>query len=264
MQIERTFGALTGVDFDELAYIIKTAYPVYRAPVVAGRIHYSNTLQLQQVVQPALEAFKEHLFLRNASGVMERWAAAAGDAKAAARAVPGAAGSAMSASTTETVAAYTIPRDRAIERELPRNVQVLLLAAFCASTNPPETDARMFRRKGVQKQRNKTDQRTKEGLARAKRAAFLAGPKVFTHDRLIQIYFCLMFSMGDDISLDDTDLMRAVNILCKLGLLTRMGHTKGDTVDLGRYQCGVTFTEAFNLAAANGIDLRVHIYDPAA
>lgn len=286
-QVCRNFGQATGFNLEELEYIVRAVYPVYRAPVVAGTLATSRTNALQGRVQVALDDIRSRLGHRDASARMAAHIETV--FKTATTGAGGRPAFALSSAASGVAGAQAkLPQERRLDLDFPYTIRVLLLAAFCASHNPPDTDARYFRRRKTAHSRAR--EKTAGAISNAKKAALLNGPRVFTLQRLTEIFTCLYYgnAKGDvdkgrgkeaapkpgstggsgfsTRSIDDapnsTTVLAGTAMLCDAKLLTRMS-PECDLYAI-KFQCNMAMEDALQLANAMEVELAKYLWDPAA
>jgi origin recognition complex subunit 5 len=182
-------------------------------------------------------------------------------------------------------------RERGIDLELPHITKLLLLAAYAASHNPPETDTRFFSRHGSGRRRPPTRSKDAERAAAAQQ---LAGPRAFTLDRLLAIFYALQAGAdapagssgggtaaavagapntpgavtatvtvaGGAGGVPEEELFAQLSALVNLNLLTRL--SPAHEMDVIRYRAAVSEATASSVATTLRVDLGKYLYDPVA
>jgi hypothetical protein len=240
------FHAIVGSDLPELAYIACTAFSLYEAAVVAG-ISPTAGGTLLHVVGPLMAPLKARLFHRD---VDVDTAAVAACVKLGPRAAAAAA-----AAAAESSAPATEVR-RGTDVELPHMAKYLLVAAFIASHNAPETDINMLSR--VKSGRRKGTKRGRNSLSNAAGGVLHGGPRVFTLERLQAVFHAVVSShAGSRVSSEaaGVDVLGTVALLQSLGLLA-WGTVKGAAaLDEGKLKCVAGCTTVENVAIRLQLDM---------
>jgi origin recognition complex subunit 5 len=157
---------------------------------------------------------------------------------------------------------------RSLETELPHMLKYLLVAAFCASHNPPETDVQFFSRRQSGRRRA---QGGKSAARRTVRVAALEGPRPFALERLLAIFHSLVAaneSLEESACVAHADLAAGIAQLQGLRLLTRvlppsaaalareLAAQGGET-----YSCALLGPSAYAIAKNIKIDLGKYLYE---
>ncbi|VDN00714.1 unnamed protein product [Thelazia callipaeda] len=135
------------------------------------------------------------------------------------------------------------------------SAKYLLIAAYCASYNSPNSDRRFFT-KNHGKQRRRTT--TAKGIRNNAISAHETGPKPFSLQRLLFIYLS-MLEKHDMSTQCAADINAQVAELCAMGLLNRV--SADGNLDTPKYRCIITFDFAEQLAKAMGIKIRDFLID---
>lgn len=172
---------------------------------------------------------------------------------------------AVTASGTGTTADVLL--EHRLETELPWYSKYLLLAAFAASHNPPETDTQYFSRMSSGKRRKKSKRGGGGGGAGRSgvREALLEGPRQFTRERLLAIFCALVAgNEGTDLAreLSHTSLQYSLLQLESLQLVLRVSHPRD--VAAVRYVCKLAAGTATLLAHNIKLDLGKYLHDAVA
>ncbi|KRZ69629.1 Origin recognition complex subunit 5 [Trichinella papuae] len=144
---------------------------------------------------------------------------------------------------------FNVDREKQYD-QLPLYEKYLLISGYIASYNPERTDRRYF-----VKLAEKSRVRRKEGQ-RENSAAHLLGPKIFTEERMLSIFFYLLRESHADISMD---LFSSIRKLCNYGYLSRASSIAN--MNTARYRCLASFNILARVASAVGIELTDFLYD---
>jgi hypothetical protein len=104
-------------------------------------------------------------------------------------------------------------------------------------------------------------------LGKEKMKALIAGPKIFTIERLLQLFYSLVAGTAEGGTdewalISDAELLHKLATLTTLGLLELVsgaGHT-----DIVKYRCTISEESAINICKSLGsasIDLSKYLYD---
>ncbi|XP_072948125.1 origin recognition complex subunit 5 [Epargyreus clarus] len=136
--------------------------------------------------------------------------------------------------------------------ELPYYAKFLLIAAYLASYNPPKEDKRLF-----MKHHGKQRKRMQQVKAKAKINEKLntqLGPKVFTLDRLLAIFYAIL---EEKIGLT-SNLLAQIATLVELKLIAG---SKEIDLDVSKYKCIVGYDFISAVAQTVGFNVRKYLYD---
>lgn len=134
--------------------------------------------------------------------------------------------------------------------ELPYYAKFLLIAAYLASYNPPKQDKRLFM-KNHGKQRKRLQQVKAKSKINEKLNTQL-GPKVFTLDRLLAIFYAIL---EERISLTS-------NLLAQIATLVELKLIAGNKeIDLDTSKCIVGYDFIAAIAQTVGFNVRKYLYD---
>lgn len=156
-------------------------------------------------------------------------------------------------------------RDRDVLTELPHYTKLLLLAAYCGSHNPADTDTKFFSRKSTGRRR--AEPKTGAALSKRRRDYMLAGPRPFNWERLLSIFLGL--AAGTDggpvapASLAMGDLQSQLATLRSLHLVTLLSSPE-EQLGAPKMRCEVSLDAAAAVAASLDLDLGKYLYDPGA
>ena len=277
-QVDLSIGQLVGHDYREMLYAANKLFGVFRAPVTRGEASVEEVARLRKMAAPAFDAVRRKLLHRDAAQAQlepvtpgVRGAAAAGAASrpstsSSSSASTAAFSSAAAAATSSSSSAPSTPakRERGIDLELPFYTKLLLIAAFCASFNPPETDRRYFMRTAAGGKKRKTAP-TSASVAASRAHRLLSGPRAFTKERLLTLMHALLNSCEGSGSASSNrsgskapavvygDLFSQIAALQELHLLSRVsGVTE---LDVTKYRCNATMETVSKVAATLSIEL---------
>ncbi|KAM3728441.1 Origin recognition complex subunit [Dirofilaria immitis] len=138
---------------------------------------------------------------------------------------------------------------------LSTSAKYLLIAAYCASYNPPSSDRRFFT-KNHGKQRRRAP--ATKGLRNNFESAHEIGPKPFPVQRLLFIYLA-MLEKHDMRNHCAADIHAQVAELCAMGFLNRV--SADGNLDTPKYRCIATFEFSEQLAKTMGIEIRDFLID---
>ena len=241
------FHATVGCDLSELAYIAGTAVPLYEEAIVQG-VSAGAGATLLRIVGPLMAPLKARLFHRD---VQLHRSAVAQAMKLGPRTPTAATG--IAAADSNAAAA------RGTDVELPHMAKYLLIAAFIASHNAPDTDINMLSRAKSGRRRGK--KRSRNAGSNAAGGVLHSGPRVFTLERLQAVFHAVVSShAGTRVSADaaGVDLLGTVAALQGLGLLA-WGTAKGaSALDEGKLKCVAGQSTVANVAAR--LQLQLHNY----
>jgi hypothetical protein len=210
--------------FDRLLPVFAQLYQTLCAPVLDGSVDCSHTAKLYALAKPQFD-----LAVRAMSGKV-----------ATENAVEGA------------VKINLESRDRAETMPLPRIARLLLLASFFASHNPPRTDQMHFCESTLGRKRQKLSkiQQIKDF------EQFQAGPKVFTWERWLAIYYALLKQTSGEHPHICSEEIGQVSVLVSMDLVVSVG---GD-VRHPRYKCNISLATCEKLANELKIDIAAHFH----
>jgi origin recognition complex subunit 5 len=158
--------------------------------------------------------------------------------------------------------AVGLKRERGVDLELPYFAKLLLVAAFAASHNPPDTDARYFSRRATGRRR--ATHTTSAAASRSRAAAMLAGPRAFTLERLLALFHALVHGLdgpATSLGVGYGDLFGQVATLAQLHLLTRV--SAAGELDAPKFRCDLALESIMRVAATLELDLGKYLHDPA-
>eukprot|EP00041_Stephanoeca_diplocostata_P015743 m.301360 g.301360 ORF g.301360 m.301360 type:complete len:577 (+) comp20140_c0_seq2:164-1894(+) len=214
-------------DLNELRHVAHLLYPMYLEPVRAGGVAVDNAGALYRSIVPHFKKQLSRLYLREMSSA--EWSAV----HVPAAALPGA-----------------TPRYRTLE--LPFLSKYILIAAYLASYNPANTDARMFAKR---QSKSRGSRRGASKKRRERVPQYLLGPKAFPLDRLLAILYSLV-EMKTDAS---AEVYSQISTLVTLRLLSLVSST--DNLHTPRYKCSLTLSEVQRVATSVSVDITRYMHD---
>ena len=155
----------------------------------------------------------------------------------------------------------TIAKDKdisIIEAEYPAYIKVLLVAAFAASHNPPETDIRYFAKKNPKQRNNK-----KINANVLLQQHIMEGPQPFTLERLLVIFHVLLrhcstttvFNPATD-TIAHANIMNGIQLLKNLHVLQEIKRASTNFQQLAQYE-GNTLTKEYIAHILPGIAMQL-------
>ncbi|XP_046661670.1 origin recognition complex subunit 5-like isoform X1 [Homalodisca vitripennis] len=185
-------------DLNELKHQMIAIYPKYVEPVKTGRIKPTDTHGLYKNIAPHIRACLNNVYL------------------------PGIGGTENANSKSETVLTTKILQSL----DLPYYAKYFLIAAFLASYNSPKEDKRLFLKNHGKKKKRLVQDQKKENASKE-----LLGPKIFTLDRLLAIFYAIM----EEKTPLNANLLAQISSLVELRLLVKLG----EDLDKPKYKCAV-------------------------
>ena len=292
LHVRLAVGALTGYDLGEMDYAARALYPAYSAPAVAGSgacetglaapwlAGWLGVLSISHLASPRaavlksddnrLRALAEPAFAAARAGVLDH------DLSCAPAAVlPRAAAAATGPGASEPRPQLRAGAPRGVDLELAYYPKLLLLAAFCASHNPPDTDKRYFSRAGS----GRAKKPRKHSHRAAGGSATTVGPalaRVFTLERWTALFQALLAGNEDDEGEDaaangarhqvrlrrlaSRDLQGQMTQLQHLRLVERV--SPPSELDVVRFRCQASLGAVSAVAAKAAIDLGKYLHSP--
>ena len=269
LQLELFFGVACAYDLREMSYLAWSLFPVYRGPIDRREASPAETALLARLAAPAFEEARRHMLHRDVERATSTrhlaGAARDADSVAAARSAPPppsatVAAAAAAAATSPQSRRNALP-NRSADPVLPYFSRILLLAAFVATHNPPETDTRYFSRRATGRRR--VSNKTSAASARARTAAVLSGPRAFPLERLLALFRALVANMEGDADAAEAaagDVGSQIAALCRQRLVTRV--TAAAELDVPKFRCDMPAEMAERLAVGVGIDIAAYLHDP--
>lgn len=267
---ELAVGAMTGYDPAEISYVAHAVYDAYAAPALAGTGavigSYAMHARLAALTSchPAL-----CLFIPVQKTDDNKLRREAEPAFAAARA---------GVFEHDIHIAPSRATPRGVDLELPFYPKLLIISAFCASHNPPETDTRYFSREGsgrVKKAR-KTPFNGDANVGAA--ASSLPTSRAFTFERWTALFEALL--AGNDVEvqpegagvsrshlsavrkLSYRNLQGQITQLLLLRFIERVSHAS--ELDVIKFRCLASLPAVTAIACTVHIDLGKYLHLPVA
>ncbi|CAH0717612.1 unnamed protein product, partial [Brenthis ino] len=231
-------------DLIELQHMARVNFVKYCEPIVKNEIKSTDLSKLWRHIAPILKTSLELLYLRvNSSKPM----------------VPS-----PGKENTDRMELQTYNFENTLKEELlstktfaqsfelPYYAKFLLIAAYLASYNPPKEDKRLF-----MKNHGKQRKRLQQVKAKAKISEKLStqlGPKIFTLDRLLAIFYAIL---EEKIGLT-SNLLAQIATLVELKLIAG---SKEIDLDTSKYKCIVGYDFISAVAQTVGFNVRKYLYD---
>lgn len=224
-------------DLRELRHLAELNYPIYRAPIERGIATESERHKLWKNIEPHLRDALHTVYLREISS--NEWTKVH-----------------YKHCNVDEETGNIIPFVSKDKRgtlgmvELPLYSKFLLIAAYLASYNPMKTDMRFFvKSAGKHKKSLKSLKRNE------RQSAHLKGPKAFTLDRMMAIFYSII----EEKVPPTANIFSQITTLVSLQLLTRVGPE--DQIDCPKYKC--TASLDFVQAISKTIEFEVikYLYD---
>lgn len=136
---------------------------------------------------------------------------------------------------------------------LPFYAKYLLIASYLASYNPAKEDRRLFSKDHIKKRKTISQMKRKEKIVELLNTQI--GPKQFTFDRLLAIFFSIL---DDKVGLC-SNLMSQISSLVQMQLLTAIG--EGINLDSHKFKCNVDFEYIQVISKMVGFNIRKYLYD---
>lgn len=229
-------------DLTELQHMARVNFVKYCEPIVKNNIQAQDLAKLWRHISPILKTSLELLYLRISNSKP----------------------STQSPGKENTDQPYTYNFENTLKEELtstktfaqsfelPYYAKYLLIAAYLASYNPPKEDKRLF-----MKYHGKQRKRLQQVKAKAKISEKLntqLGPKVFTLDRLLAIFYAIL---QEKIGLS-SNLLAQIATLVELKLIA--GGKEID-LDTAKYKCIVGYDFISAVAGTVGFNVKKYLYD---
>lgn len=209
-------------DFMEMKSLVLSNFPAYCAPVEKGDISANDVVGLWRHIVPQLKESLNNVYL----GVVCRK------------------NDDISTNTTALISTKTL-----CAFDLPYYAKYFLIAAYLASYNSPKYDRRLFlKNHGKHKKRN-VKIKMKENITNE-----LLGPKPFSLDRLLAIFYAIM---EEKASLT-VNLMSQIASLVELRLLTKIGDS---SIEKPKYKCLVGLQCVDDVAKTLGFNLKKYLLE---
>eukprot|EP00039_Didymoeca_costata_P003812 m.69755 g.69755 ORF g.69755 m.69755 type:complete len:442 (+) comp12086_c0_seq6:1390-2715(+) len=218
-------------DLNELRHLVSLLFPLYMEPIELGKLSKTDFKELYRCVLPELKKQLGRIYLREVS--TSEWEQHAGDR------------------TEKAPKAH-----KTQELELPFLSKYMLVAAYLASYNPESTDARIFSKHKIQKKRKAPNKKKKVSKAAVKVPQRLLGPRAFSMERLLAIFYSIFDGEKPKAS---AELYALVASLVTLQLLTYT--SKNLNLDSPMLKCLCSFEAVQRISLALDIDLGKFLYE---
>ncbi|XP_013193881.2 origin recognition complex subunit 5 [Amyelois transitella] len=229
-------------DLIELQHMAKVNFVKYCEPIIKCEIQAQDLTKLWRHISPILKTSLELLYLRISTANPNKLS-------------PGKENSDLPQSynfENTLKDELTSTKTFAQSFELPYYAKFLLIAAYLASYNPPKEDKRLF-----MKNHGKQRKRLQQVKAKAKISEKLntqLGPKMFTLDRLLAIFYAIL---EDKIGLT-SNLLAQIATLVELKLIAG---SKEIDLDVSKYKCIVGYDFICAVAQTVSFNVRKYLYD---
>ena len=198
--------------------------PVYMAPVVDGNVDADNTRALWRLAEPHIKQALTEIHLRE-DGLTFKPKTGSEDAE-------------------------TSVRPSRLSVELPFYSKFLLISAYLASYNPAKSDKRFF----VQNCGRIKKRKNISAVSSHKRSSQLLGPKPFPLDRMLAIFYVVV----DHKVPPRSKILNQVASLVSLQLLTQIGSSDMDSIEIPKYKCNVGLD--FIRLVSKNVKFEIHKY----
>ncbi|XP_049880028.1 origin recognition complex subunit 5 [Pectinophora gossypiella] len=231
-------------DLIELQHMARVNFVKYCEPIIKAEIQAQDLTKLWRHISPILKTSLELLYLRISNSKPQTQS-------------PGKENSDWDDHKTYNFEntlkeELTSTKTFAQSFELPYYAKYLLIASYLASYNPPKEDKRLFM-KNHGKQRKRMQQVRAKAKINEKLNTQL-GPKVFTLDRLLAIFYAIL---EEKIGLT-SNLLAQIATLVELKLIAG---TKEIDLDTAKYKCIVGYDFISAISQTVGFNIRKYLYD---
>ncbi|KAK9889673.1 hypothetical protein WA026_007052 [Henosepilachna vigintioctopunctata] len=216
-------------DLSELRYMARINFVKYSEPIMNKETSIDDSMTLWRKVAPALKSSLEVLYLRIADDKTHSETA--------------------KQSSSSTFSKQNVARTL----ELPFYAKYLLIAAFLASYNPAKEDKRMFVKNHGKKVKSKSDIKKKSKVSEQLNTQL--GPKPFTLDRLLAIFYSIL---DENIGFNN-NLLVQLSSLVELQLLSSL--SDNFVLDGRKYKCNVNFDFIQTISKMVGFNIRKYLSD---
>lgn len=231
-------------DLIELQHMACVNFMKYCEPIIENEINASDLSKLWRHISPILKSSLELLYLRISNSKPTK--PSPGKENSDADNIP--THNFENTLKEELISTKTFAQSF----ELPYYAKFLLIASYLASYNPPKEDKRLF-----MKNHGKQRKRLQQVRAKAKITEKLntqLGPKVFTLDRLLAIFYAIL---EEKIGLT-SNLLAQIATLVELKLIAG---SKEIDLDTAKYKCIVGYDFISAVAQTVGFNVRKYLYD---
>lgn len=227
-------------DLIELRHMAQINFTKYCEPIIKGEIQANDLTKLWRHISPILKTSLELLYLRISNG------------KQMSLDKENSNSSNLSTFENTLKDELTSMKTFAQSFELPYYAKFLLISAYLASYNPPKEDKRLFM-KNHGKQRKRLQQIKAKAKVNEKLNTQL-GPKIFTLDRLLAIFYAIL---EEKIGLT-SNLLAQIATLVELKLIAG---SKEIDLETAKYKCIVGYDFISAVAQTVGFNVRKYLYD---
>ncbi|XP_014259037.1 origin recognition complex subunit 5 [Cimex lectularius] len=207
-------------DLNEMKNLVLSNFNKYQEPVIKGEINENDVTSLWRHIAPYLKDALSTAYLGIYSHGQDS-------------------GKEVELITNKTLTTF----------DLPYYAKYLLIAAYLASYNSPKHDKRLF-----VKDHGKQKKRVAKRTAKVKIASELLGPRRFSLDRLLAIFYSIM---EEKASLT-VNLMSQIATLVELKILSKMGD---GCIDKPMFKCLVGFQCVDQVSKTLGFQVKKYIMD---
>ncbi|KAL3267778.1 hypothetical protein HHI36_006907 [Cryptolaemus montrouzieri] len=216
-------------DLCELRYMARINFIKYCEPIMNKETSMHDSMALWRKVAPVLKSSLEVLYLRIA------------DDKTPLQ------------NGKQSISLDFSKKNVARTLELPFYAKYLLIAAFLASYNPAKDDKRMFVKYHGKKIKTKSDVKKKSKVSEQLNTQL--GPKPFTFDRLLAIFYAIL---DENIGFNN-NLLVQLSSLVELQLLSSL--SDNFVLDGHKYKCNVNFEFIQTVSKMVGFSIRKYLSD---
>ncbi|KAI9353339.1 origin recognition complex subunit 5 C-terminus-domain-containing protein [Zopfochytrium polystomum] len=219
-------------DLNEIRYIVRLLFPKYVEPIKAGTIKAHEPNKLYRNITVHFKEVLDKLYLRTISS--HDW---------------------DSASSVPAGRQTVEPLTNSTDIDLPRYTSFLLISSFIASYNPAKMDQRVFALKSDRRR----SRAVKKAAPKSKLQQKVLGPRPFTVERLMAIFFAIMTEVEDSAIKCLLDIQMQLATLISRKLVVRI--TAEDRIDCMKCKCNVNFSFISALARRLHFDLSKFLID---
>lgn len=214
-------------DLKEIRHLASLNFAKFEEPIKKGEATVNDTRKLWKNIEPHLKRALQTVYLREVSS--SQWEKI----------------------QQENIAGQEVSVPSLHYRsylELPFYSKYLLIAAYLASYNPAKTDRRFFSKRS-EKMKGKFKRNNE------RKSNHLLGPKLFTMDRLLAIFY----SIVEGRVAPSADLFMQISSLVTLHLLSQV--SSDDPLELPKYKCLVSLETIRSISRTVNFDILRYLYD---
>lgn len=226
-------------DLAELRHMSKLNFIQYCDPIFKKECKQHDSMGLWRHILPVFKASLEVLYLRISPANQER--------KQENREI-------ICEGTQTSKQQFTFSKENLAQSlELPFYAKYLLMAAYLASYNPAKEDKRLFMKYHGKKTKRLADVKLKSKMSEKLNTQL--GPKPFSFDRLVAIFYAILEEKVDF----NSNLLVQISTLVELQLLS----TASDNSDLDnrKYKCCVGYEFVQTIAKTLDFNIRRYLVD---